>query len=335
MQQSPALVALLQKYKSVAETAMQRGKKLNTTAIWEEWEQRCVEDPYNAHEKGLGGPRPRAHKLLREAAKTLYSLPPCMTDRDKYTNSLRRSFLTKDKMVFKTLSVAEDRDVSVAELGDIAIVRKSHDSEVGILVAAQLTQLCRQEQVEFVPYLCGWEEGRNSLSCVSYSEYIEGQTLDQAIKNGSLSDQELCCLMILLHGLLEWLWTVTGFVHGDLCSQNILLRKCDGKVPLMYASGKLASIDSKYYPVLVDFTTSVTNDYSRWSATVSPVVTPLVDILGLYSELVVVLPEGTAKSAVSHALSMCPLEGSSLPPCGVEVPGLSHDELMEYYLQDE
>lgn len=229
---------LLYKIKTVAEEAMYKDKKTEAS-LWHEWENSYTEafQEDTHYEDKMRG----ASMLLQVASKSLYSTPPCTTERDQYTNSLRRALLDKTrKLVYTPLSTGEDRDVSVAEIdGKRAIVRKCYETDIGVLVAAQLTQLCREEGVQFVPYLCGWEEGESRTSFVSYSEYIDGQTLEEALAGGLMTDEDMGCIMILLHGLLNWLWSRVGFVHGDLTTNNIILRKCrsDEPIPIMGPAG--------------------------------------------------------------------------------------------------
>lgn len=325
---SPRLAEILQSHKTAIEEAVSRGEKLDSFPLWCEWGQVLEEYIDDGSRRRTG-----TQKLLQQAAKRLYPPLVSISPRCLHIGSLRRAFLNKDKLNFTPLSVTKS-DVSVAELdGKRAIVRKRYDSELGVIVAARLSRLCDDSGVRFVPYLCGWEEGDTPDSFVSYSEYIEGVGMEEAITSGELQQEDLCHIMIVLHGLLEWLWAKTGFVHGDLYSHNIILRRCKKgeMVPVMSTDGTVAmTIRSKYYPVLIDFELSSMSDCSRWHEDVSPMVTPLVDILSLYSDLSVV-PRWELE-AVDAVKSLSPFDGCEYPsPCGVEVLGLTHRELLELY----
>lgn len=326
----------LRKIKKAAEKAM-CSKSKTDSSLWHDWEDAYTEEFKT--DRHYEAKRQNTSILLQAASKSLYSTPPCTTERDQYTNSLRRAVLDKTKKLdYITLSSGEDRDVSVAEIdGKRAIVRKRHETDVGVLVAAQLTQLCRGERVEFVPYLCGWEEGDSRTSLVSYFEYIDGKTLEETIASGLMTEEDMSCVMVLLHGLLDWLWSRLGFVHGDLTTSNIILRRCnEGEMtPIMGPSGVVGAICSEYCPVLIDFTFSVTNDYSSCWGQVSPVVSPLVDIVRLYHYFRSVTPGVIVRDVAEHVVSLSPFNDSVLiPPCGTHVPGLTHSELIKMYMTE-
>lgn len=234
------------------------------------------------------------------------------------------------KLLRRPLTCSHVSDIRTARGNTLAIVKVASPEE--ILICQELDSLCEEKKLAFVP--CYYTH----LSDLLYMEYIEGRTLSRAIRGG-LNGDLLNKTLGVVHALLDWLWSSVGFVHCDLHADNIMLRGYkSGKtyeVPLVDSSGSVTKTYTlPFYPMLIDFGNSVTEQHSSWEIAASPIATPCLDVLRLYCALSYDLSSlvDSIKKKIDKKLYKSDPR-TFFPPLELSIEGLSHRELAELYLE--
>lgn len=234
------------------------------------------------------------------------------------------------QLALSPLTCSHVSNVRTARDNTLAIIKMASYEE--ILICQELDSLCEAKKLAFVP--CYYTHSSGLL----YMEYVDGCTLSRAIRGG-LSGDLLNKTLAIVHALLEWLWSSAGFVHCDLHADNIMLRGYKRgetyEVPLVDSNGDVVQTYSlPFYPVLIDFGNSVTTACSSWEMAASPIVTPCLDVLRLYSVLAYNLSPRVDSVKSKMDVKMYKSDPRTFfPPLSISIEGLSHGQLMELYLE--
>lgn len=246
----------------------------------------------------------------------------------------------------EVISSKEGRTVEILHVdGKETAIRKTHETMTDsweALVHRQLWSFLSKSSFLslFVPAYYGFSRRKGVYT--SYIELIDGVTLTRALHNG-MTDGDLIGTLLVIHGLLEQLHQSLGFVHGDLHTDNIMLRGYGlgemYKAPvLMTDDVDPVEISLPFFPTLIDFGLSTTNTYCTITAIASPVGTPLVDVWRLYA-LTARAPYRHILPGITDRLLALLAKGwevrwkdSYIPPLPLECSELSHSSIIEYIM---
>jgi hypothetical protein len=118
---------------------------------------------------------------------------------------------------------------------------------------------------------------------LTYQEYIDGITMNQAVRRG-IDIVQFNGILCYLHGLLSYLYKKLEFIHNDLHYGNIILRKHDRPVslPILSSSGSIVTyIRLNATPVILDMGSSQTKFTMIPSMVSGPLKTAISDIITL------------------------------------------------------
>lgn len=169
------------------------------------------------------------------------------------------------------------------------------------LVGLELNQL-RNENCPYFMYTysmqsCGgpqFAEGGSVLSVCSTEErgsYISLEEISAALTSRKYfaiksNQDEISAYLLVLTYALEKAFNATGFTHGDLHGENVLIRdhKMIHEVPVMY-KGKIRYIKCKGVPTVIDYGFGSTNKNPWKSNRGGPRITPVHDLLNNITEI--------------------------------------------------
>lgn len=171
-----------------------------------------------------------------------------------------------------------------------------------------------------------------------YQEYIRGLTLWDAIEE--LSIEELHAVLLVIHSALGHMYKKMGFVHCDLSTSNIILRRnANGDpfdIPILTEGGNVEYyIRLNYMPTFIDLGMSVTTNLPAWGVASSPYVTPLSDVVRLYDDLLGQYPKlvDVSPAFERYATAMKyvfgdKVRGCFLAPAGITIDPLTHKKMV-------
>jgi serine/threonine protein kinase len=209
----------------------------------------------------------------------------------KMKDSLRRA-LTLDQVdifgVERRLKDASNRSVDLLSVEDSpCVILKSVelDNLEELFIHKELSDFVQQDSRLSI-LIPTFYSSKYGDKIHIFSEYIPGATFTDA--KLEMSDGEISLTLRVLHGFLSYLRRHLGFVHGDLTTNNIILRgwKSDRnyEVPLI-VDGEVTMIEMSFVPVIFDFGLSTTTKYSRLCFFRGPLASSFNDCVLLYSSL--------------------------------------------------
>lgn len=177
---------------------------------------------------------------------------------------------------------------------------------------------------------------------VVYQQYINGRTLASEVLPLNLKQGALA----YIHGLMSYLYTELGFVHGDLHWNNIFLERGLPYyiLPLFNPDGSVRmKIKLPFRPVLIDLGMARTNQACRFTIQNGPYTVEGNDIYNLYTTARVGNDYSTKdtlgyKYLVKHThLSQLhgELRTSYVPPYSFIDPPVTHAALLDYYIAND
>lgn len=168
------------------------------------------------------------------------------------------------------------------------------------------------------------------------SEYVPGSSFTSAIL--TMRDEDIRMALRVLHGFLSYLKRNLGFVHGDLSTNNIMLRGwgCNHRyqVPLIEGD-EWTMVELSFAPVIFDFGLSATRSISHLSLFYGPQMTTFNDCALLYASLSTFTHIAGVKDALGRlGMILGPSwvthlrEALYLPPLPLLCDQLTHDYLL-------
>ena len=119
-------------------------------------------------------------------------------------------------------------------------------------------KLRQQEEADLYSVL-GRAAGDPKEEILLYQEFVEGKTLFET--QGEMDEGEMSVIYCYLHSVLSYLYKQLGFVHGDLHSNNVILKRRRGILPIIDEDGVvLAHLESRWEPVFIDLGMAKTNN---------------------------------------------------------------------------
>ena len=120
-----------------------------------------------------------------------------------------------------------------------------HESFVGLS--------CINKILKKIPNFC-YIFGINELNEIS-AEYISGELLYDYVRSKDFDIQEFIFILLQICLVLEMAQNEFCFVHYDLTSWNIMLKKLDKEVEIDYklSDGRIITIKTKVIPIIIDY----------------------------------------------------------------------------------